>query len=260
MFDSCDCGGRIVFDSGEYVCERCGRVFEELRYQTPSLSSNNFSRTFSYKRSKVLFMIKDVCDRLGFNDSILYDATYTAESIIESGERYNGVEIAFFSLYSACKGFNPIFCENVLKEFRRIGLNVNERNCIRILSKFWKHYSYRRFNIRSYLNHLLESLRSNIFVKEYVKGFYRLNEKIVWSRVEQDSIKFLEEYRVSGETLKVRAVASIYVSCDRVFRSFGLENPVTLKLISKHFSLDPNNLKKVVEKIMVYSYEGLAKM
>ncbi|MGB9727630.1 MAG: hypothetical protein ACPLZF_04400 [Nitrososphaeria archaeon] len=258
MPSRCDCGGKIIFDSGEYVCEVCGKVFEGSCYQANILSSNVFSRTF--KRSKVLFMIKDVCDRLGFNNAILYDATYTAESIIDSGARYNGVEIAFFSLYSACKSFNPIFCERVLKEFGSMGLKVNERNCIRVLTKFWKHYSYRSFNISSYLNHLILSLSSNIFVKEYIKCFYRLNENIVWSKVKEYCIKFLEEYRFSGETLKVRAIASIYVSCDRVFKSFGLENPVTLKLISKHFSLDQNNLKKAVEKIMVHSYEGLAKM
>ncbi|MBC7091735.1 MAG: hypothetical protein H5T50_07520 [Nitrososphaeria archaeon] len=260
MSSRCDCGGKIIFDSGEYVCEVCGKVFEGSCYHASTLSSNVFSRTFNFKRSKVLFMIKDVCDRLGLNNAILYDATYTAESIIDSGARYNGVEIAFFSLYSACKGFNPIFCERVLKEFHSMGLKVNERNCIRLLSKFWKHYSYRSFNISSYLNHLTESLRSNIFVKEYVKGFHHLNENILWSKVKENSVKFLEEYRVSGETLKVRAIASIYVSCDKVFRSYGLENPVTLKLISKHFFLDQNNLKKVVAKLMVYSYEGLAKM
>lgn len=261
MPESCsECGSRIIFDNGEYVCERCGKIFEESCHQTSAIYVNNFSKTFTSKYSKIIFMIKGVCDRLDLNNAILNDAIYVAESVIESGVKCKGLEVAFFSLYSACKNFNPMFCEMVLREFRSIGLNVSERNCIKILSKFWKNYSYKGFNLNSYLNFLIESLKSNIFVREYVRSFYHLNENIVWSKVKYDCLQFLKGYRFSGETLKVKSVASIYISCAKVFKSFGLESPVTLKLISKHFCLDLNNLRKVVDKIMVHSYEGLVKV
>lgn len=261
MLDKCsECGSRIVFDSGEYVCENCGKIFEEIYDCPPKSSSQNILKSFASKRSNILYMIKDVCDRLGFNSTIFNEAAYVAESIIESGIRYNGLEIAFFSLYSACKSLNPIFYEMVLKEFRGMGLNVNERNCIRVLSRFWKYYSYKGVDLSSYLNLLLDSLKSNIYVKEYVRNFYHLNENILWSKVKLCCLKFLEGYRFSGESLKVKCIISIYVSCDKVFRSFGLENPVTLRLLSKHFCLDFNNLSKVLDKVMVFSLEGLAKV
>ncbi|MCX8188200.1 MAG: hypothetical protein N3F64_00640 [Nitrososphaeria archaeon] len=255
-----ECGSRVVFDNEEYVCEKCGKIFEEIYDHQSKPFFHNFPKPFASKRSSILYIIKDVCDRLDFNSTILNDASYIAESIIESGTRFNGLEIAFFSLYSACKNLNPFFCEMVLKEFRSMGLKVNERNCMRILSRFWKYYSYKSFNLSSYLNFLLESLKSNIFVREYVRNFYQLNENILWSKIKLYCLKFLEDYRFLGESLKVKCIISIYVSCNRVFRSFGLENPVTLRLLSKHFCLDFNNLRKVLDKVTVFSYEGLAKV
>lgn len=259
LYKCSKCGNRIVFDNGEYVCEGCGQIFEEPFYQISPISVYNFSKKFTSKHSKIVSIIKGVCDRLSFNSRIFNEAVYVAESIIESGIRFNGIEIAFFSLYSVCRNFNPIFCEKVLKEFRSMGLNVNERNCIRILSRFWKYYSYKGSNLGSYLNLMLESLRSNIFVREYVRNFYHLNENILWSKVKLYCLKFLEGHRFSGESLRVKCAISIYVSCDRVFKSFGLENPVTLSLLSKHFCLDFNNLRKVLGRT-VFSNEGLAKM
>jgi len=258
MMERCsECGKRIVFDGCEYVCEGCGRVFEE------KLPPSNEAKPYivrSRRSSRLAGVVKGVCDRLGLNETVFRDALHIIDSVSASGGRFNGLELAFFSLYVACRRHNPISCEAVLREFRGMGLKVGERNCMRVLSRFWKHYSYSGLNISSYVNFMVERLRSNIFVKEYLDNFTPFNENIVWSKVKAGSIGLLSSSRLTGETVRVRAAAAVYLSCEKVFRSLGLENPVTLKLLSKSFLLDVNNLRKAVGRIMVCSYEGLAQM
>jgi len=257
------CRGRIALnqDSGEMVCEACGAVICKLEecfsnatsYQTSLLLTNR-------KDFEVMRTIEGIQGRIALSNAVVKEAKYIAEGIVNEGVRCSILELAFFSVYTACRPYNPMLCQMVLKEFYLMGLKTNKKNCMKVLNRFWRFYKYRKVNIESYLNSFLENVKYNPYIENYAKMLIGMKANFLWTKVYEFSAILLRQSNLYGFSIKVRVLASLFIACDKMFKSFGLENPVTLDFISYNFHLNKNNLQKVSEKIALTFYENLAKM
>jgi len=260
MAERCSyCGGRLAIDKyGEIACSQCGAVVGNVEETCFGLSTYPAVLTVQKKKDHdITRIINGVCGRLGLNSKVAYEARRIAESITSERARNNPVETAFFSMYMACKYHCPVFCSKLVTEFRQMGLKVNERNCLKVLNRFCAFYEHPRDESHSYLKMYLERLKSNDYIKNYTDILVGVRSTLLWAKVHEFSMSLLNRFSFGGYSTRVRVVCVLHIACEKVFKLFGIENPITLDFISQYFSLDKNNLRKAAENILVSYYENL---
>ncbi|MEM3403346.1 MAG: hypothetical protein QXJ17_02160 [Nitrososphaeria archaeon] len=243
---------------GEIVCSQCGAVVGHVEETCFEHSTYPASLALQKKSDYgVIHIINSVCGRLGLNNKVAFEARRIAEDITSERARSNSVETAFFSMYMACKYHCPSFCGKLITEFRQIGLKGNGRNCLKVLNKFWAFYKHPRAESYSYLELYLDRLKSNMYIKNYVDILVGGQSSLLWTKVREFSMLLLNRSRFEGYSTRVRVLCVLHIACGKIFKLFGIENPITLDFISQYFSLNKNNLRKAVEKILVNYYENL---
>jgi len=263
MSDQCPlCSNKLTtdFTSGEVVCRACGAVAFTIEENSPNMTASHIFTHANPKSLEVSHVIDGVKGRLSLNDAIAREAKHIAEGIIREGTHSSVLEVSYFSLYIACRPHNPMLCEKILEEFQTMGLKADRKNSMKVLTKFWRFYRYRRTDIESYLRSLIEDVKSSPYIENYVRMLVGANANILWAKVRELSAALLKNHEFGGSSLKVRALACLNVACEKTFNSFGLENPVSLDLLSYNFRVNRNNLKKMSENVTVTSYEDVAEM
>ena len=256
------CGGKVALDknSSEVVCENCGRVIDTVEEGSLYVPNYHIGLLLSKKDLEVLHIIEGVKSRVGLSESVCNEAKYIARGITKEGIRCNSLELAFFSIYIACRGHNSALCNLICHEFFSMGLKVNEKNCIKSLTKFWNFYKFKRIDVQSYLSCLLEKIKSNQYIRNYINLISESKSKFLWCKVEELSNILIDKIDLGGCSYKVKAAATLFIACDQVFKSSSIENPITVEFLSYVLELNKNNLQKVLEKIKVIFYEELAQM
>ncbi|MGQ9781049.1 MAG: TFIIB-type zinc ribbon-containing protein [Nitrososphaeria archaeon] len=264
MNDRCpSCGHRLTVDfgTGEVVCEMCGVISSVVEESSANMmTSQTFLPPANAKELEVYHLIEGVKGRLSLNDAVVREAKHVAESIISEGVRCSVLELSYFSLYVACRPHNPMLCEKILREFQLMGLKIDKKSGMKVLTKFWRFYKYRRTDMKLYLRTIIQDVKSNPYIDNYVKILVGVQGGLLWAKIYEFSAILLKRCAFGGASLKVRTLACLSVACEKIFNSFGVENPVSLDFLSYNFNLNRNNLRKVSESVAVTFYEDMAKM